>query len=97
MDPSSNFYNYRTALRGAAQRSLTAHSSREKVCVYRHSGHGRVAMHCTETQCELLGWAAFTCSNLRKLIRCGNCIARRIGKGSAKGKLDCGKGKSNLV
>ncbi|KAG8593695.1 hypothetical protein GDO81_000920 [Engystomops pustulosus] len=32
MDPSSNFYNYRTALRGAAQRSLTAHSSREKVC-----------------------------------------------------------------
>lgn len=31
MDPSSNFYNYRTALRGAAQRSLTAHSSREKV------------------------------------------------------------------
>ncbi|XP_025145622.2 ras-GEF domain-containing family member 1B isoform X4 [Bubalus bubalis] len=30
MDPSSNFYNYRTALRGAAQRSLTAHSSREK-------------------------------------------------------------------
>uniref|UniRef100_A0A2K6FMV4 RasGEF domain family member 1B n=1 Tax=Propithecus coquereli TaxID=379532 RepID=A0A2K6FMV4_PROCO len=34
MDPSSNFYNYRTALRGAAQRSLTAHSSREKVCAY---------------------------------------------------------------
>lgn len=32
MDPSSNFYNYRTALRGAAQRSLTAHSNREKVC-----------------------------------------------------------------
>lgn len=31
MDPSSNFYNYRTALRGAAQRSLTAHSNREKV------------------------------------------------------------------
>lgn len=31
MDPSSNFYNYRTALRGATQRSLTAHSSREKV------------------------------------------------------------------
>ncbi|KAL8206702.1 UNVERIFIED_CONTAM: Ras-GEF domain-containing member 1B, partial [Gekko kuhli] len=30
MDPSSNFYNYRTALRGAAQRSLTAHSNREK-------------------------------------------------------------------
>ena len=31
MDPSSNFYNYRTALRGATQRSITAHSSREKV------------------------------------------------------------------
>ncbi|NXX65722.1 RGF1B protein, partial [Spizella passerina] len=33
MDPSSNFYNYRTALRGATQRSLTAHSNREKVCL----------------------------------------------------------------
>ncbi|KAI5278866.1 Ras-Gef Domain-Containing Family Member 1B [Manis pentadactyla] len=33
MDPSSNFYNYRTALRGAAQRSLTAHSSREKIVI----------------------------------------------------------------
>lgn len=31
MDPSSNFYNYRTALRGATQRSITANSSREKV------------------------------------------------------------------
>uniref|UniRef100_A0A673H2E5 Ras-GEF domain-containing family member 1B-A n=1 Tax=Sinocyclocheilus rhinocerous TaxID=307959 RepID=A0A673H2E5_9TELE len=31
MDPSSNFYNYRTALRGATQRSITAHSSREKL------------------------------------------------------------------
>uniref|UniRef100_A0A8C7YF17 Ras-GEF domain-containing protein n=1 Tax=Oryzias sinensis TaxID=183150 RepID=A0A8C7YF17_9TELE len=31
MDPSSNFYNYRTALRGAVQRSRTAHSTREKV------------------------------------------------------------------
>uniref|UniRef100_G3N446 RasGEF domain family member 1B n=1 Tax=Gasterosteus aculeatus aculeatus TaxID=481459 RepID=G3N446_GASAC len=31
MDPSSNFYNYRTALRGATQRSVTANSSREKV------------------------------------------------------------------
>ncbi|XP_070089806.1 ras-GEF domain-containing family member 1C isoform X1 [Equus przewalskii] len=30
MDPTGNFYNYRTALRGAAHRSLTAHSSREK-------------------------------------------------------------------
>lgn len=33
MDPSSNFYNYRTALRGATQRSLTAHTSREKIVV----------------------------------------------------------------
>uniref|UniRef100_A0A2K6DEG6 RasGEF domain family member 1C n=1 Tax=Macaca nemestrina TaxID=9545 RepID=A0A2K6DEG6_MACNE len=31
MDPTGNFCNYRTALRGAAHRSLTAHSSREKV------------------------------------------------------------------
>lgn len=31
MDPSSNFSNYRTALRGATQRSETAHSSEEKV------------------------------------------------------------------
>ncbi|XP_060890214.1 ras-GEF domain-containing family member 1B-A-like [Labrus mixtus] len=31
MDPSSNFYNYRTSLRGATQRSITANSSREKV------------------------------------------------------------------
>lgn len=30
MDPSSNFYNYRTALRGATQRCLTAQTSREK-------------------------------------------------------------------
>ncbi|XP_065592688.1 ras-GEF domain-containing family member 1B isoform X1 [Cyrtonyx montezumae] len=33
MDPSSNFYNYRTALRGATQRSLTAHSNREKIVI----------------------------------------------------------------
>ncbi|XP_013875132.1 ras-GEF domain-containing family member 1B-A isoform X2 [Austrofundulus limnaeus] len=33
MDPSSNFYNYRTALRGATQRSVTAHSSREKIVI----------------------------------------------------------------
>ncbi|XP_043094642.1 ras-GEF domain-containing family member 1B-A isoform X2 [Puntigrus tetrazona] len=33
MDPSSNFYNYRTALRGATQRSITAHSSREKIVI----------------------------------------------------------------
>uniref|UniRef100_A0A1A7YSR6 RasGEF domain family, member 1Ba n=1 Tax=Iconisemion striatum TaxID=60296 RepID=A0A1A7YSR6_9TELE len=33
MDPSSNFYNYRTALRGATQRSITANSSREKIVV----------------------------------------------------------------
>lgn len=31
MDPTGNFYNYRTALRGAAHRSQTAHSNREKV------------------------------------------------------------------
>lgn len=31
MDPTGNFCNYRTALRGAAHRFLTAHSSREKV------------------------------------------------------------------
>uniref|UniRef100_A0AAY5EQG0 RasGEF domain family, member 1Bb n=1 Tax=Electrophorus electricus TaxID=8005 RepID=A0AAY5EQG0_ELEEL len=31
MDPSNNFYNYRTALRGATQRSSTAHTAREKV------------------------------------------------------------------
>lgn len=34
MDPTGNFYNYRTALRGAAHRSRTANSNREKV---RHS------------------------------------------------------------
>ncbi|XP_030624554.1 ras-GEF domain-containing family member 1B-B isoform X2 [Chanos chanos] len=33
MDPSGNFYNYRTALRGATQRALTAHSSREKIVI----------------------------------------------------------------
>ncbi|KPP73387.1 ras-GEF domain-containing family member 1B-A-like [Scleropages formosus] len=33
MDPSSNFYNYRTALRGATQRSITAHTSREKIVI----------------------------------------------------------------
>lgn len=31
MDPTGNFYNYRTALRGAAHRSRTANSNREKV------------------------------------------------------------------
>lgn len=31
MDPSNNFYNYRTALRGATQRCATAHTTREKV------------------------------------------------------------------
>ena len=31
MDPTGNFCNYRAALRGAAHRSLTAHSSQEKV------------------------------------------------------------------
>ncbi|XP_042187170.1 ras-GEF domain-containing family member 1B-A isoform X2 [Oncorhynchus tshawytscha] len=30
MDPSGNFYNYRTAFRGATQRSRTANSTREK-------------------------------------------------------------------
>ncbi|XP_057688460.1 ras-GEF domain-containing family member 1B-A [Corythoichthys intestinalis] len=33
MDPSGNFYNYRTALRGATQRSVTANSSREKIVI----------------------------------------------------------------
>ncbi|EDL33731.1 RasGEF domain family, member 1C, isoform CRA_b, partial [Mus musculus] len=33
MDPTGNFCNYRTALRGAAHRSLTAHSSREKIVI----------------------------------------------------------------
>uniref|UniRef100_A0A5F8GML4 RasGEF domain family member 1A n=1 Tax=Monodelphis domestica TaxID=13616 RepID=A0A5F8GML4_MONDO len=33
MDPSSNFCNYRTALQGAAQRSQTANSSREKIVI----------------------------------------------------------------
>ncbi|NWZ20757.1 RGF1C protein, partial [Asarcornis scutulata] len=33
MDPTGNFYNYRTALRGAAHRSLTAHSNREKIVI----------------------------------------------------------------
>ncbi|KAK1903965.1 Ras-GEF domain containing family member 1C [Dissostichus eleginoides] len=31
MDPTGNFYNYRTALRGAAHRSRTANSNRERV------------------------------------------------------------------
>ncbi|XP_029619682.1 ras-GEF domain-containing family member 1B-A [Salmo trutta] len=33
MDPSSNFYNYRTAFRGATQRSRTANSTREKIVI----------------------------------------------------------------
>ncbi|XP_077588324.1 ras-GEF domain-containing family member 1C-like [Stigmatopora nigra] len=33
MDPTGNFYNYRTALRGAAHRSQTANSSREKIVI----------------------------------------------------------------
>uniref|UniRef100_A0A673X3F0 RasGEF domain family, member 1Bb n=1 Tax=Salmo trutta TaxID=8032 RepID=A0A673X3F0_SALTR len=33
MDPSSNFSNYRTALRGATQRSITAHSNQEKIVI----------------------------------------------------------------
>ncbi|XP_065407842.1 ras-GEF domain-containing family member 1A isoform X9 [Chrysemys picta bellii] len=33
MDPSSNFCNYRTALQGAAQRSQTANSNREKIVI----------------------------------------------------------------
>ncbi|KAG9263284.1 ras-GEF domain-containing family member 1B-B [Astyanax mexicanus] len=33
MDPSNNFYNYRTALRGATQRSATAHTTREKIVI----------------------------------------------------------------
>lgn len=33
MDPSSNFCNYRTALQGAAQRSQSANSSREKIVI----------------------------------------------------------------
>ncbi|XP_074948503.1 LOW QUALITY PROTEIN: ras-GEF domain-containing family member 1B [Phalacrocorax aristotelis] len=33
MDPSSNFYNYQTGLRGATQRSLTAHRNREKIII----------------------------------------------------------------
>ncbi|KAM9777197.1 ras-GEF domain-containing family member 1B-A-like [Neosynchiropus ocellatus] len=33
MDPSGNFYNYRTALRGAAHRAATATSGRERVVV----------------------------------------------------------------
>ncbi|XP_006012423.1 ras-GEF domain-containing family member 1A isoform X2 [Latimeria chalumnae] len=33
MNPSSNFCNYRTALQGAAQRSQTANSSREKIVI----------------------------------------------------------------
>lgn len=33
MDPSSNFSNYRTALRGATQRSVMAHSSQERIVI----------------------------------------------------------------
>ncbi|XP_045069963.1 ras-GEF domain-containing family member 1B-A isoform X2 [Coregonus clupeaformis] len=33
MDPSGNFYNYRTALRGATQRCRTANSVREKIVI----------------------------------------------------------------
>uniref|UniRef100_A0A8C8FPC8 Ras-GEF domain-containing family member 1C n=1 Tax=Oncorhynchus tshawytscha TaxID=74940 RepID=A0A8C8FPC8_ONCTS len=33
MDPTGNFYNYRTALRGAAHRSQTANSNREKIVI----------------------------------------------------------------
>ncbi|XP_048883630.1 ras-GEF domain-containing family member 1C-like isoform X1 [Brienomyrus brachyistius] len=33
MDPTGNFYNYRTALKGAAHRSQTAHSNREKIVI----------------------------------------------------------------
>ncbi|GLD70706.1 ras-GEF domain-containing family member 1C-like isoform X1 [Lates japonicus] len=33
MDPTGNFYNYRTALRGAAHRSRTANSNRERIVI----------------------------------------------------------------
>uniref|UniRef100_A0A671VL04 RasGEF domain family member 1C n=1 Tax=Sparus aurata TaxID=8175 RepID=A0A671VL04_SPAAU len=33
MDPTGNFYNYRTALRGAAHRSQTANSNRERIVI----------------------------------------------------------------
>uniref|UniRef100_A0AAY4E7D6 Ras-GEF domain-containing family member 1B n=1 Tax=Denticeps clupeoides TaxID=299321 RepID=A0AAY4E7D6_9TELE len=33
MDPSGNFYNYRTALQGATHRCLTAQTSREKIVI----------------------------------------------------------------
>uniref|UniRef100_A0A8C2VIY5 RasGEF domain family member 1C n=1 Tax=Chinchilla lanigera TaxID=34839 RepID=A0A8C2VIY5_CHILA len=33
MEPTGNFCNYRTALRGAAHRSLAAHSSQEKIVI----------------------------------------------------------------
>ncbi|XP_067103738.1 LOW QUALITY PROTEIN: ras-GEF domain-containing family member 1C-like [Osmerus mordax] len=33
MDPTGNFYNYRTALRGAVHRSQTASSNREKIVI----------------------------------------------------------------
>ncbi|XP_076875293.1 ras-GEF domain-containing family member 1B-B isoform X2 [Brachyhypopomus gauderio] len=33
VDPSNNFCNYRTALRGARQRSSTAHTAREKIVI----------------------------------------------------------------
>lgn len=39
MDPTGNFYNYRTALRGAAHRSRTANSNRERVGLGHASRH----------------------------------------------------------
>lgn len=46
MDPTGNFYNYRTALKGAVHRSQTANSNRERVglgatlllILWKHSG-----------------------------------------------------------
>lgn len=61
MDPTGNFYNYRTALRGAAHRSQTAHSNREKVAdlyvrllvVVLKYGDG---VECWKAQRDLLFW-----------------------------------------
>lgn len=64
MDPTGNFYNYRTALRGAAHRSLTAHSNREKVSreeaevvsymlIFSRSLHGRQNIVITVTTLKM--------------------------------------------
>lgn len=94
MDPSSNFYNYRTALRGAAQRSLTAHSSREKVCSEKCVllvGELLVGeWPCFTLTREPLPGAVFTSSDLRE-VRSYTSYPLAQKEGEHRAVLSCGQ------